>query len=156
LDPGTRLLLDALPSLPDDARILDFGCGSGVVSAVVKSLYPQVRLELLDIDSVALEAARENVPGAHLLLGDGLPPSDVGPFHVVLSNPPFHRGKAEEPELISHLIRGARAVLADKGGLVLVAQKRIPLEDTLRGAFRRVAVRMEDGAFRVWEGWEPN
>lgn len=155
LDPGTRLLLDAVPGLPPGARILDYGCGSGVVAAFLKHLNPQVRPELLDIDSVALEAARENVPGARLLLGDGLPPSDVGPYDFVLSNPPFHRGKAEEQELISRLIRGAPALLAEKGGIVLVAQRRIPLDGVFRSAFKRVGVRSEDGAFRVWEGWEP-
>ena len=61
----------------------------------------------------------------------------------------------EEQELISRLIRGAPALLAEKGGIVLVAQRRIPLDVVFRSAFKRVGVRSEDGAFRVWEGWEP-
>jgi 16S rRNA (guanine1207-N2)-methyltransferase len=155
LDPGTRLLLDALPDLPGDRRILDYGCGSGVVGGVIKTRYPQVRLELLDVDAVALEAARENVPGCRLLLGDGLPAVPGEPFDAIVSNPPFHRGKAEEPEMILRLIRGTPPHLNEKGGLVLVAQRRIPLEGAFREAFRRVGIRAEDGAFRVWEGWLP-
>lgn len=155
LDPGTRLLLDALPSFHRDERILDYGCGSGVVAAVVRSRHPQVRLDLMDIDAVALEAARENVPGCRLLLGDGLPPAPGEPFDAILSNPPFHRGKAEEPEMILRLIRDAPSLLAAGGGLVFVAQRRIPLEDALRGAFRKVGVRAEGAGFQVWEGWHP-
>ena len=155
LDPGTRLLLGALPTLPGDAGILDYGCGAGAVAAMARHLYPKVRLALMDIDAVALEAARENVPGARLLLGDGITVPGDGPFDAVFSNPPFHRGKAEEPGMILRLIREAPSVLHKRGGLVLVAQRRISLEEALGGAFKRVGVRAENGAFRVWEGWEP-
>jgi 16S rRNA (guanine1207-N2)-methyltransferase len=155
LDPGTRLLLDALPTLPPGARILDYGCGSGIVGAVSLRLYPEVRLELLDVDAVALEAARENVPGARLLLQDGLPPLGGEGYHAILSNPPLHRGKAEEPEMITGLIRGAASVLKRKGFLVLVAQRRISLEEVFGGAFKKVTVLSEGGGFRVWEGREP-
>ena len=155
LDAGTRLLLDSVPDLPQEARVLDYGCGSGVVAAMVRILYPQVRLELLDVDAVSLVAARENVPDARVLLRDGLPVPDEEGFHAILSNPPFHRGKTEEPEMVLDLIRGAPALLQPRGGLVLVAQRRLPLEGAFQGAFRKSSVRMEDGAFKVWEGWFP-
>lgn len=134
---------------------MDYGCGSGVVGAVVRHLNPQVRLELLDLDAVALEAAGENVPGARFLLGDGLPPGDGDGYDAIVSNPPFHRGKAEEPEMITRLVEGAPGVLGPGGGIVLVAQRRIRLEEIFRRTFRRVEVRAEEGGFRVWGGWEP-
>jgi 16S rRNA (guanine1207-N2)-methyltransferase len=156
LDPGTRLLLDALPALPAGGRVLDYGCGSGVVGSVLADRYPQVRLDLLDVDAVALEAARENVPGARLLQGDGLPPGDGDAFDAIVSNPPFHRGKAEEPEMITRLVQEAPAILGPRGVLVLVAQRRIRLEEAFGRAFRRVQVTAEGGGFRVWEGRDPS
>ncbi len=155
LDPGTRLLLDALPNPPEEAGILDYGCGSGVVGAMMKELYPQVRLEFLDVDSVALEAVRENLPGARPLLVDGLPPPGREGLFAIVSNPPFHRGKAEEPEMVLELIRGAPALLEPGGGLVFVSQKRLRVEATLKRCFRRVSVRAEGKGFRIWEGWVP-
>ncbi len=156
LDPGTRLLLDKLPALKPGARVLDYGCGSGVVGAVVMGRYPQVRLDLLDIDAVALEAVAENVPGARVLLGDGLPALVDEPYDLIVSNPPFHRGKAEEPEMIHGLILDSPRVLAGTGSLVLVAQRRIPLEETFRLRFGAVAVLGDAGGFRVWEGRAPS
>lgn len=159
LDPGTRLLLDHLPDGNPGMRILDFGCGSGVVGAVAASRYPQVRLELLDIDAVSLEAARENVPEGRMLLADGLPRDLDEPYDLLLSNPPFHRGKGEEPGMIHGLIQEAPRVLAGDGRLVLVAQRRLTLDGVFRRFFGRVAVRADAGGFRVWQGegptWKP-
>ena len=112
-------------------------------------------LEMLDVDAVALEAAKENVPGSRIHLRDGLPPAEVGPFDAIVSNPPFHRGKEEDPEMIASLIRGAPALLLPRGKLVLVAQKRLPLEGALRAHFGKVTVLMEDSTFRVWSGHRP-
>ena len=155
LDEGTRLLLNALPSLSPGARILDYGCGSGVVGYVALSRGKDVAVELLDVDAVALEAAKENVPGSRIHLRNGLPPVEVDSFDAIFSNPPFHRGKAEDPEMIVSLIRGAPAFLRPKGMLVFVAQRRIALEGALAGSFREVTMLAEDSTFRVWKSQKP-
>lgn len=155
LDPGTRLLLDALPCLTPGARVLDYGCGSGVVGHVAGKRGEKVKLEMLDVDAVALEAARENVPGATAYLSDGLPSSDQGPFDAIFSNPPFHRGKEEDPGLVLSFVREAPHLLRKAGRLVFVAQRRIMLEPELEVGFREVGVLAEDSVFRVWQGAGP-
>ena len=156
LDSGTRLLLEALPVHEEGARILDFGCGSGIVGALALLRAPGAAVHLLDVDSVALEAARENVPQGTFLLKDGLPVGDGGVYDVILTNPPFHRGKAEDPEMVRELIMKTSSLLSRKGKLILVAQKRLPLEDAFRRAYREVSFRAEDSGFRVWEGKTPS
>jgi len=155
LDPGTRLLLDALPPLPPGASVLDYGCGSGVVGGVAAKRGEGLRLELLDVDALALYAARENVPGSNLLLSDGLPAVGGGAYDAILSNPPFHRGKEADPEMIRVLIRGASSLLAPRGMLVFVTQRRMPVERDMRERFRDVAIVAEDSAYRVWQGRIP-
>lgn len=156
LDPGTRLLLDVLPPLPAGARVLDYGCGSGMVGAVAMARGEGVRAELLDVDTVALEAARENVPGAELVRGDGLgSAAGRGPFDAIVSNPPLHRGKAEDPGMVTTFLQEAPGLLRPLGILAFVAQRRLPVEEPLRRSFGTVSVLGEDGTFRVWEGREP-
>jgi 16S rRNA (guanine1207-N2)-methyltransferase len=160
LDPGTRLLLGALqdrePDMEDGMEILDYGCGSGVVGAFALARFPGVRIHLLDVDAVALEAARENVPQGSFLLRDGLPTGEGVTYDAILTNPPFHRGKAEDAEMIRALIGESPALLSPRGRLILVAQKRLYLEDAFRGAFREVSHLAQGDGFRVWEGRIPS
>lgn len=155
LDPGTRLLLDVLPEFSAGARILDYGCGSGILGAAVLRRQPGATVHLLDVDAVALEAARENVPGAELILADGLDPIPPDSYDAVITNPPFHRGKEEDPGLLAEVIRGARRVLCSGGALTLVTQRRIRLEKIMEDSFARVSVLARDPIFSVWEGRRP-
>jgi 16S rRNA (guanine1207-N2)-methyltransferase len=155
LDPGTRLLLDCLPPLPPRSRVLDYGCGSGMVGEVARLRCREPRLTLLDVDTVALEAARENVPEAALVLGDGLPRGEAGLHDFVLTNPPLHQGRAEVMAMIVELATGAVHVLSPEGALVVVAQRRVPLEESLRRHYEEVSLLGQDAVFRVWEGSRP-
>jgi 16S rRNA (guanine1207-N2)-methyltransferase len=155
LDAGTRLLVDALPNFPSGARVLDYGCGSGVVGGVASSRTNDLEVDLLDIDAVSLEAARINVPSGRALLCDGLPSVGKELYDAILSNPPFHRGKREDPGMITSLVQGAPALLNSTGVLVVVAQRRLPIQRSFQEGFRMVRVLAEDSTFRVWEGRNP-
>ena len=151
LDEGTRLLAAALPAVQKGARVLDFGCGSGVLGAAVLARSPGAAVDFLDVDAVALEAVRENVPGARTVLADGLDLLEGARYDFLVSNPPFHQGKAESLDVLSDLVEGAPACLAAGGELLLVAQRRLPLQVMLKARFREVEVLADDGrVYRVW------
>jgi 16S rRNA (guanine1207-N2)-methyltransferase len=144
-----------MPGLNPGDRVLDYGCGSGVVGAVALDRQPGIELHLLDIDAIALEAARENVPGGTTILGDGLAEVAPASFDHLLSNPPFHRGKDEDPEMLRVFVREAARVLRPGGGLTFVTQRRIPLDDALGSSFRQVSLLARDGTFVVWQALHP-
>lgn len=51
-------------TLPEGARILDMGCGSGVLGLSLASDFPTARVTLADLSPDALELARENAAGS--------------------------------------------------------------------------------------------
>jgi 16S rRNA (guanine1207-N2)-methyltransferase len=150
IDAGTALLIGALPPLGAGARVLDFGCGSGLIGAAALCQSRTIALDALDSDSVALEALRQNVPSAHCVLGTSL--GDVGAtrYEAILSNPPLRQGREQDHALLQDLIAMAPAHLFPGGVLQIVAQRRLPLERRLVQHFASVVIAAQTGSYRVW------
>jgi 16S rRNA (guanine1207-N2)-methyltransferase len=94
-----------------------------VIGAAALAAAPDIVLDLLDDDAVALEAARENVAGAHLVLGAGLADAGATDYAAILSNPPLHKGIAEDHALLEQLIADAPTHLRSGGCLQIVVQR---------------------------------
>jgi 16S rRNA (guanine1207-N2)-methyltransferase len=150
IDEGTALLIGALPPLAAGAKVLDYGCGSGVIGAAALVHAPAVALDLLDNDAVALEAARESVAGARLVLGSKLADVGAARYDAILSNPPLHEGFAEDHTLLEQLITDAPKHLMPGGVLQIVVQRRIPLDRMFAKHFAGASVVAENGRYRVW------
>lgn len=157
LDGGTQLLLEHLPmtELVDHSglRALDWGAGSGFLAAGVLAAAPGADVTMVELDALALAAARENVPGAHAVQGDGWSAlAGADPFDVVVANPPYHRGKEESMAEVSRLLAGVASGVASRGVVRFVVQRRLAVESALEHTFRRVDIVADRGAYRVWEG----
>jgi len=57
-------------NLPENARILDLGCGTGSMLAQIHDQYPDYRLTGVDCSNDMLKIARENVPNANFIEAD--------------------------------------------------------------------------------------
>jgi 16S rRNA (guanine1207-N2)-methyltransferase len=148
VDPGTTLLLTNLPLWPRGGRVLDFAAGTGVLAAVMAHRDPTAQVVMVEPDALSREAAGENVPG-----GSFAPPYswwEAGPFHAIVSNPPYHRGKEESLEVLASLIARAPGALVSGGELRIVVQRRLPVEPLLREGFPAPEVVVDEGPYRVW------
>ncbi len=151
LDPATAMLVAALP--PMEGRVLDFGCGAGVIAAALIGRQPGLRVDALDHDALAVEATRRNVPGAAAILGEGWAAAGLAPrYAAVISNPPFHKGKSEDFAVVRGLIEGA-ARRAD--ALWIVTQRQIPLQPLLAPHFAQVEIVAGDSKNAVWRCRSP-
>ena len=59
-------------------------------------------------------------------------------FDVIVMNPPFHRGRAAEPDIGQAMIRAASKALKPGGQLFMVANRGLPYEAVLKGGFGQV------------------
>lgn len=158
-DHATRLLLEAMDVRAGD-RVLDLGCGAGVLGLAAATI-TDAPVVLLDADAESLHCARETLR----LAGHGSTPghvtvhaSDVTDavdgmqFDLVLSNPPFHLGKSVDMELPAAFIHEAWEVLTPGGRLMLVANRRLPYEALIREKFGHVQSVREAAGFKVLLG----
>lgn len=87
-------MLSRLSLAPSD-KVLDLGCGYGLVGiAAAKVTRPEL-VYLLDKDPTAIEftkknATTNNVPEVNVHLSDGFRDIQISGFDVILSNPPYH------------------------------------------------------------------
>ncbi|QSO50562.1 class I SAM-dependent methyltransferase [Alicyclobacillus curvatus] len=123
LDFGTRLLIETV-HLPDEAFVVDLGCGYGVVGAVLARIYPQTRWLLLDINERAVELAEQNTAAlgerVQVAQSDGLNALGSRRPEAILLNPPIRAGKSA----IYKMFEDASRKLFPGGALWVVIHKK--------------------------------
>jgi 16S rRNA (guanine1207-N2)-methyltransferase len=148
LDIGTRALVDVLEQTPDASRIIDFGCGTGVLAASIARLRPDARVIATDQSAVAVESARATMDANGLsgrvtvVRDDGVSEQPDASADLILFNPPFHSGSAVHADTSLRLFADAARVLAPGGELWVVANRHLGYKSHLErlvGPTREVA-----------------
>jgi 16S rRNA (guanine1207-N2)-methyltransferase len=157
LDRGTALLLQHLPTLAPDTRVLDFACGAGVIAQSLVRRSPGLRPDLLDVDALAVHAARQNVPEAgDIWLSDGWAAVPHRKWRCIVSNPPLHgSGATRDHSALWDLLDSAGKRLTPAGEMWLVTQRNVQLKAPLIERFNKVEVVARDQGFCVWRASRP-
>jgi len=114
--PTTRMCLRwiarrAAQPHPRWARVLDYGCGSGIL-AIAAGLFGAAAVDAVDIDPAAVDAARANAQANGVALNAALPEAAHGEYALVLANILATPLKLLAPLLCTHLEPGGELVLA--------------------------------------------
>jgi 16S rRNA (guanine1207-N2)-methyltransferase len=151
-DPGSRRLADAFAGRLK-GRVADLGAGWGWLAAAALDRCPGVTaIDLYEAEARALDAARLNVIDARAAFhwADVRTLRRDGPGHdAVIANPPFHHGRAAEPDLGVGFIAAAARMAKPSGRLWLVANRQLPYEAAVDAAFKRWEKLAEDGGYKV-------
>jgi predicted RNA methylase len=141
-------------------RVADLGAGWGWLAHQALARCPRIAaLDLFEAEARALDAARARTsptPRAAFHWADvrTLPKADP-PYDAVVANPPFHQGRAAEPDLGAAFIAAAARLLKPSGRLLMVANRQLPYEAPLDVAFARWEKLSEDRAFKVFAAERP-
>lgn len=141
LDTGTRLLLDALPEQLN-GTVLDVGCGAGVIGFTC-AWRGADRVDLVDANLLAVQTVERNLgqPGlesCRVLASDVYSAVPDERYDLIVSNPPFHRGKAVDFTVADRLIDEAPRHLNPGGSLLLVANAFLAYGKRMERVFRQV------------------
>lgn len=151
LDTGTRVLLEHLPA-PSHGKLLDLGCGSGVIGLSLKVTESALDITLSDVDAFALRSAELNAMRlgikADVIASDGLQHID-GRFDYIISNPPFHQGKDTDYSFAEKLFIRAKLHLVADGQLWIVANRHLAYEEWAQQHFHQVEVLAQQDGFKI-------
>jgi len=123
-DPGTEEIIKGM-DLTGASRILDLGCGYGIIGIYAAILAPSAHVVMTDPNERAVELSRQNietnrVTNAEVRQGSGFEPVADETFDVILTNPPIRAGNA----VVFSLIADAATHLNPDGRFYLVARTK--------------------------------
>ena len=127
VDFGSELLVESydIPEQFQKSSLLDIGCGYGTMGLAYGKAYPELSIEMIDVNERALVLAQENAKknGIHNVdihesnLYDSVKKSQ---YEIIISNPPIRAGKI----VVHTILEKAYDYLAENGQLVIVIQKK--------------------------------
>jgi 16S rRNA G1207 methylase RsmC len=132
LDVGTGVLLREVGPPVDARRVLDLGCGYGVIGLAIAVAVPEAVVTAVDVNERALLLANENA--AALGVADrftAVLPDEVdesATYDAIWSNPPIRVGK----EALHDLLLRWLPRLADDGAATMVVGKNLGADSLAR------------------------
>jgi 16S rRNA (guanine1207-N2)-methyltransferase len=126
VDFGSRLLVESF-NLDEavEGDILDVGCGYGPIGISIAAAYPDRTIEMIDINSRAVELSKENaasnaIANVKIYESDRFDKVASNHFAAILTNPPIRAGKSVVHEILEESYRS----LVAGGELWVVIQKK--------------------------------
>lgn len=153
IDAGSALLAGQLDDLKGD--VADLGAGWGYLSRAILTHDGVTRLDMVEAEKTALDCAARNVSDERAVPVWGDASTHTGSYDFVVSNPPFHTGRAGDPDIGRAFIAAAARTLKPRGGFFMVANRHLPYEADLAAKFGHVEERDGTGAFKVFYATRP-
>lgn len=123
LDFGSRLLLEVIPREEVGGKILDMGCGYGVLGIVLARMTSR-KVDMVDVNHRALHLSKRNaklngVSDLVSIFESDCYSNVSGKYSTIVTNPPIRAGK----KIVYDIVMNARNYLEDGGNLYLVIRK---------------------------------
>ncbi|RJX74464.1 16S rRNA (guanine(1207)-N(2))-methyltransferase RsmC [Vibrio sinensis] len=150
-DIGSRLLLDTLPEL--NGKTLDFGCGAGVIGAVMASLNENIELEMCDISALAVASSQATLAANNLtgrVFASDVYSDTANNYEFIVSNPPFHSGLDTSYSATETLLAEAPQYLTNNGQLFIVANSFLKYPPIIEASFGQCDTLSKTSKFTIY------
>lgn len=125
VDFGTNLLLNTLISSDlETKKVLDLGCGYGVIGLSIAKKYPSSIVHMVDVNDRAIELTKLNsdnnkLKNTYIYKSNIYENIEIN-FDTIISNPPIRAGKA----VVHEIVLGGYSYLNSGGTMYVVIQKK--------------------------------
>ena len=147
VDKGTLSMLSVVNFSQSD-KVLDLGCGYGIVGIYAAKLIGAQNVIMSDIDEKSIEFARKNaeingVGDVKIVLSDGFKNIEDNDFTVILSNPPYHA----DFSIPKHFIEKGFNRLVIGGMMYMVTRRRDWYKNKFTAIFGGAKIHEIDGYY---------
>ena len=122
LDFGSRLLLETIPLEEVGGKVLDMGCGYGVLGIVVNKI-TSCYVDMVDVNLRAMHLANINIKEngcSNINVFESNTYSNINSKYTsIITNPPIRAGK----QIVYDIVMNAKDYLNDDGVLFIVIRK---------------------------------
>lgn len=152
LDKGTRVMLEHF-DFPLSGKVLDFGCGAGVIACYLAKKYPEITLDLLDVSALALASAEKtmqlnNVNG-HCLASNSISELSAQ-YDAIVSNPPFHQGIKTHYHATETFLQHIRQHMRSPAQLFVIANSFLAYQPIMESAIGKTVKVVEEKGFTLY------
>ena len=147
IDRGTLAMLETVLFAPGE-KILDLGCGYGVVGICAAKMCGAENIVMTDIDPKCVSLSQKNaalngVSGIKIIQSDGFRQLNETQFTYILSNPPYHA----DFSVPKHFIEKGFNRLIPGGCLIMVTKRLDWYKNKLTAIFGGVKITEANGYF---------
>lgn len=152
VDIGTNILLTYVSKQTLGDKILDLGCGVGVIGIVLKKMFQESSFQMVDVNERALELAQLNAQrnevDVRIYKSDCYKQVEDCDFSDIITNPPIRAGKS----VIYEMFEKAYDHLREDGTLWVIIRKSHganSAKDKIASVFGNCEVVKKDKGFYV-------
>lgn len=155
IDTGARRLIDEMKIEPG-TRVLDIGCGAGVVALAAACIGNDIAVHAVDSNARAIQctersAALNELPNITAQLNAAGDYANAGQYDFVLANPPYY----SDFRIASHFLIAGHDALRPGGKILVVTKRPDWYTDAMPQLFENVSISERKG-YHLVQAIRPN
>ena len=139
LDFGSRLLLESIPLEEVGGKVLDMGCGYGVLGIVINKL-TSCYVDMVDVNLRAIHLSKINIKENHCsnidVFESNVYENINSKYSTIVTNPPIRAGK----KVVYNIVMDAINYLENDGKLYIVIRKEQGAKSLIKDLEKKYSV----------------